>query len=161
MEVDNRMKRYLLFFALAAVAALTFAAVALAQSGHFLGTPTCTDEGTTVECSGRVAGLGGTTFNVTVEAEGTAITECRNPGGNVAPGQTFDLDVTGDAGPQPTPRNGSARFNLESDAPVAPAGSCPNPQWTASVTDVVFTSDATITLLEDGNVSDVIVVPIS
>jgi hypothetical protein len=29
------------------------------------------------------------------------------------------------------------------------------------VTDVEFTSDATITLLEDGNVSDVIVVPIS
>ena len=39
---------------------------AFAQSGHFVGTPTCTDEGVTVECSGKVAGLGGTTFEITV-----------------------------------------------------------------------------------------------
>jgi hypothetical protein len=32
--------------------------------------------------------------------------------------------------------------------------------WTAEVTDVAFTSDATITLFQDSNVSDVITVPI-
>ena len=134
---------------------------AFAQSGHFVGTPTCTDTGTQVECTGKVAGLGGTTFTITVEAEGTAFVECTNPAGNVAPGQQFDTAVVGSSGPFATPRNGQARFTVESDAPTAPAGSCPNPRWTAEVTDVEFTSDATITLREDGTVSDVITVPIS
>src|SRR5829696_3068013 len=160
MEVDNRMKRYLLFFALAAVAALTFAAVALAQSGHFVGTPTCTDEGTTVECSGKVAGLGGTTFEITVTAPGTASVECTNPGGQVAPGQSFNTTVAGTSGPLATPRNGQFRFTVESNTPSAPPGSCPNPMWTAEVVDVEF-GDATITLTEDGVVSDTITVPVS
>jgi hypothetical protein len=107
-----------------------------------------------------VAGLGGTTFTITVEAEGIASVECTNPGGNVAPGQSFETGVAGASGPLPTPRNGQFRFTVTSDAPSAPPGSCPNPMWTAEVTDVVFTSDATITLFEDSNVSDVITVPI-
>lgn len=155
------MGRFLVFLAVASVGALMAAAVAFAQSGHFVGDPVCEDIGTQVVCSGKVAGLGGTTFNITVEAEGTAIVECTNPGGNVAPGQTFDADIAGEAGPAPTPRNGQARFRLTSDAPTAPAGSCPNPGWTAEVVDVEFTSDATLTLFEDSNVSDVIVVPIA
>ena len=48
-----------------ALAALAFPGVASAQSGHFItgggNAPSCTDEGTTVECTGKVAGLGGTT----------------------------------------------------------------------------------------------------
>jgi hypothetical protein len=155
------MKRYLIALGVVAVAAVTFAAVALAQSGHFVGTPTCRDIGTQLQCTGKVAGLGGTTFTITTEAEGTATVTCTNPGGNVAPGQNFSTDVTGSSGPTPTPRNGSARFNVTSNAPSAPPGSCPNPGWTATVTDVVFTSDATITLREDSNVSDTITVPIT
>lgn len=154
------MKRYLLLFSLAAVAALTLTAVALAQSGHFVGTPTCTDEGTTVECRGKVAGLGGTTFEITVTAPGTASVECTNPGGNVAPGQSFDTTIAGTSGPLATPRNGSFRFTVESDTPSAPPGSCPNPMWSAEVVDVEF-GDATITLEEDGVVSDTITVPVS
>jgi hypothetical protein len=154
------MKRYLLFLAVAVVSALTVAAVALAQSGHFVGTPTCTDEGTTVECQGKVAGLGGTTFEITVTAPGTASVECTNPGGNVAPGQSFTTTVAGTSGPLATPRNGQFRFTVESDTPSAPPGSCPNPMWTATVTDVEF-GDATITLTEDSTVSDTITVPVS
>jgi hypothetical protein len=146
------------FVALAIV--LGFPSTALAQSGHFVGTPTCTDQGTTVECSGKVAGLGGTTFSITVEASGVATVECTNPAGNVAPGQTFTTTSTGSTGPQPTPRNGQFRFNLESVTPTAPAGSCPNPQWTAEVVDVEF-GDASITLRENGTVSDTITVPVS
>jgi hypothetical protein len=149
---------------LAAVAALalltTFAGGALAQSGHFVGTPTCTDQGTTAQCTGKVAGLGGTTFEITVTAEGTASVECANPAGNVAPGQDFDFTAAGSSGPQPTPRNGQFRFNVTTVAPTAPAGSCPNPMWTATVVDVEF-GDATITLTEDGAVSDTITVPVT
>jgi hypothetical protein len=145
----------------ALVLMLAAAAVANAQSGHFVGTPTCRDIGTQVQCTGKVAGLGGTTFTITVSAEGTALVTCTNPAGNVAPGQAFDTAVTGTSGPFATPRNGQARFTVTSNAPTAPPGSCPNPMWTATVTDVIFTSDATITLFEDSNVSDTITVPIS
>jgi hypothetical protein len=152
------MKRLLL--GVAVIAALSLPSTALAQSGHFVGTPTCTDEGTTVECSGKVAGLGGTTFTITVEAPGTASVTCTNPAGNVAPGQSFETTVAGTSGPLATPRNGQFRFRVESVTPSAPPGSCPNPKWTATVTDVEF-GDATITLRENGNVSDTITVPVS
>lgn len=158
-EESNSMKR---IFALCVVAAAMFAfpSVASAQSGHFVGTPTCTDEGTTVACSGKVAGLGGTTFEITVSAPGTASVECTNPGGNVAPGQSFTTTVAGTSGPLATPRNGQFRFTVESDTPSAPPGSCPNSMWTAEVVDVEF-GDATITLTEDGAVSDTITVPVT
>jgi hypothetical protein len=153
------MKRYLAL-AVVAAAMLAFPGVASAQSGHFVGTPTCTDQGTTVQCSGKVAGLGGTTFEIRVSATGTASVTCTNPAGNVAPGQSFTTTSTGSGGPQPTPRNGSARFTVTSTTPTTPAGSCPNPKWTATVTDVQFTT-ATLTLLEDNIVSDTITVPVT
>jgi hypothetical protein len=156
----NIMRRTLIAFTVLALAALSLAAVAFAQSGHFVGTPTCTDEGTTVKCTGKVAGLGGTTFEITVSAPGTASVECTNPGGNVAPGQSFSTTVAGTSGPLATPRNGQFRFTVESDTPSAPPGSCPNPMWTAEVVDVEF-GDATITLTEDGVVSDTITVRVS
>jgi hypothetical protein len=143
------------------VAALAFPGAASAQSGHFVGDQTCRDIGTQVQCSGKVAGLGGTTFTITVSAEGTASVTCTNPAGNVAPGQSFTTDLTGSSGPFMTPRNGSARYTVTSNAPSAPAGACPNPKWRADVTDVQFTSDATISLFEDGNPSDQATVPIS
>ena len=151
-----------------AVSAFVFAAalgtgVASAQSGHFLGTPTCTDVGTQLQCTGRVTGLGGTTFSIQVEAEdAVASVECANPAGNVAPGQSFTFDASGNTGNIPTTRNGNFRFNnLRTDDPVAPAGSCPNRQWTADINDVTFSGNATLTLVEDGTVSDTITVPIS
>jgi hypothetical protein len=153
------MKRYLLLGAVAA-AVLAFPGGAAAQSGHFVGTPTCTDIGTQVKCSGKVAGLGGTTFTITVSAQGTASVTCTNPAGNVAPGQSFTTTTIGSSGPFPTPRNGQAGFTVTSNPPTAPPGSCPNPKWTATVTDVAFTT-ATVTLLEDSTVSDTITVPVT
>jgi hypothetical protein len=135
---------------------------AFAQSGHFVGTPTCRDIGTQVRCTGKVAGLGGTTFEITVEAEGTAEVECTNPGGNVAPGQDTEVTVAGTTDPQPTPRNGQFRFTITSDdpEPLPPTPTCPNAQWTPNIVDVTFTT-ATLSLLEDGDVSDTITVPVS
>jgi hypothetical protein len=159
------MKRYLLL-GVVAVALLAFPSVASAQSGHFVtgggNAPSCVDIGTQLRCTGKVAGLGGTTFEITVEAEGTAIVECTNPGGNVAPGQDTEITATATTGPQPTPRNGQFNFTLTTAVPTVPnVPTCPNPQWTATVVDVVFESPATLTLSEDGVPSDVIEVPIT
>jgi hypothetical protein len=147
------MRRYLVVGVVSVAALLVFPAFASAQSGHFVGTQTCSDIGTQVSCSGKVAGLGGTTFTITVTASGTASVTCTNPAGNVAPGQSFSFTAAGSSGPFPTPRNGQAPYTVTTDAPSAPAGSCPNPKWTATVTDVTFTT-ATISLFEDSNLSD-------
>jgi len=149
-------KSLLVFVALAALFA--FPGVAAAQSGHFVtggnNAPTCTDIGTQLQCSGKVAGLGGTTFEITVEATGTASVECRNPGGNVAPGQDTSVTAAGTSGPLPTPRNGQFRFTVTTDTPTVPNfPTCPNPQWTAEVVDVAF-GPATLSLFEDGMLSD-------
>jgi hypothetical protein len=155
------MKRYLLLLAAVAVAALAFPSIASAQNGHFVGTPTCTDEGTTFECSGKVAGLGGTTFEIRSTAPGTATVSCSNPAGNVAPGQATSVTAAGSTGPLPTPTNGNYPFTVSSVTPTVPNfPTCPNRKWTATVTDVAF-GDVTLTLLEDGVVSDTITVPVS
>ena len=159
------MKRYLLLGAVA-LAAVVFPDVASAQSGHFVtggaNAPTCSDVGTQVQCRGKVAGLGGTTFEITIEAPGTATVECTNPGGNVAPGQDTAVTVAGTTGPQPTPRNGAAAFNITTDdpEPLPATPTCPNEMWTPNIVDVTFTN-ATLTLLEDGVESDQIVVPVT
>jgi hypothetical protein len=154
------MKRYL-GLAVVAAAMFAFPGVASAQSGHFVGTPTCTDNGTTITCDGKVAGLGGTTFQINVSAPGTATVTCTNPAGNVAPGQNTSVTATGTTGPQPTPRNGQFRFSLTTLTPTVPnTPTCPNSKWRATVTNVTF-GDATLTLTEGGVVSDTITVPVT
>ncbi|HEX6580459.1 MAG TPA: hypothetical protein VF195_06280 [Actinomycetota bacterium] len=150
------------FVVLTAVLVGLMAAPALAQSGHFVQTQTCRDIGTQVVCSGKVAGLGGTTFEITVAAEGIASVECTNPGGNVAPGQDTAVTVAGTTEPLPTPRNGQFRYTITSDdpEPLPATPTCPNNQWTPNIVDVTFTT-ATLTLLEDGIVSDTVTVPVS
>jgi hypothetical protein len=160
------MKRYLLLLAAVAVAALAFPSIASAQSGHFLtgggNAPECTDEGTTVECTAKVAGLGGTTFEVTIDATGTAEVVCINPGGNRAPGQDTEVETEGTTGELPTPRNGSARVTLSTDdpEPLPPTPTCPNRSWTPDIVDVAFT-EATLTLFENGVQVDQVIVPVS
>ena len=149
-----------------ALAVFGMAAPAFAQSGHFIengaGKPVCTDIGTQVSCTGKVAGLGGTTFEVTIAADGIASVECTNPGGNVAPGQDTSVSVAGTTGPLPTPRNGQFIFTITTDAPPPPppVPTCPNDMWSAAIVDVTFTT-ATLTLFEDGIQSDQVVVPVT
>jgi hypothetical protein len=161
-EIDV-MKRYSLFAVLVGVAVLTVPAVALAQSGHFItgggNAPRCVDMGTQLVCSGKVTGLGGTTFELTVEASAVVSVECTNPGGNVAPGQDTTIMATGSSGPLPTPRNGNFVFTIPTDRVAVPnTPTCPNRQWTAEVVDVVF-GDATISLFEDGVLVAQVTVP--
>jgi hypothetical protein len=158
------MKRFFLLSAVA-VAALAFPAAASAQSGHFLtgggNAPTCSDIGLQVQCSGKVAGLGGTTFEITVEADGIATVECVNPAGHRAPGQDTAVTVSGTTDALPTPRNGQFRFTVTTDspAPLPATPTCPNVQWTPVIVDVAFTT-ATLSLFEDGALSDRVVVPV-
>src|SRR5829696_7821498 len=159
------MKRYLLLSAVV-VAALAFPGVASAQSGHFVtgggNAPSCTDIGTQVTCTGKVAGLGGTTFEITVTATGIASVECTNPGGNVAPGQDTAVTVGGTTEPLATPRSGQFQFRIitADPEPLPPTPTCPNEQWTPNIVDVTFTT-ATLTLFEDGVQSDQVVVPVT
>jgi hypothetical protein len=153
--------------ALATFVGLAFAAApAYAQSGHFIesgaGAPVCTDIGTQVQCTGKVAGLGGTTFEITIEAEGIATVVCVNPAGHRAPGQDTAVTVEGSTGPLATPRNGQFVFSITTDAPapLPPTPTCPNVQWMPQIVDVTFTT-ATLTLFEDGMQSDLVVVPVT
>lgn len=157
------MKRILFAAVLAPVISFGLpAGAAWAVSGHFVGSPTCTDQGMTVQCQGKVAGLGGTTFEITVDAVGIASVECTNPGGNVAPGQDTAVQTSGTTGEQPTPRNGNFLFTGSTldPAPLPATPTCPNEQWTPAIVDVTF-ADATVTLLEDGVVADVVTVTVS
>jgi len=165
-QVGATMKRIVI--TLVAVFALLglSAAPAFAQSGHFIprggNAPSCTDIGTQVECTGKVAGLGGTTFEITVEADGIAEVVCINPGGNRAPGQDTEVSVEGSTGELETPRNGQYVFTIETadPEPLPPTPTCPNDQWTPEIVDVHFT-EATLSLFEDGVLVDQVVVPVN
>ena len=123
---------------------------AFAASPHFVGgAPTFTDEGTTLSSAGSVAGLGNEDLTVVLDATGVASVECINPGGNRAPGQDTNV-VTSGTVEDIEVKNGRAFFNVTTAEPfVTGAEACPNPQWTAVVTDVAFT-DATLTFFQGG-----------
>lgn len=160
------MKRHIGVAVAFVMAGLALPASASAQSGHFLtggnNAPRCVDTGVQVSCSGKVAGLGGTTFEITVQAQGIARVECINPGGNRAPGQDTTVTVAGTTTPLPTPRNGQYRFSVTTDdpGPLPATPTCPNQQWTPRIVDVRFT-DATLTLLENGVLADRVTLPVS
>jgi hypothetical protein len=138
-------------FSLIALLIVLAPVVALAQNVHFTRGPTCTDNGTTVTCSGTVAGLGNGDVTVITNATGTATTICTNPGDNVAPGQTSTVTPTGSV-TLPTAKNGSLRFSVTTQEPADPTAAeagCPNNKWTAEITDVTFTS-VTLTLIQNG-----------
>ena len=113
---------------------------------HFIGQPRFSDLGTTLQVTGTIAGLGTGAVDIVVTASGSGTIECTNPGGNVAPGQTKELTVSG-AQTNVTPDQGRVDFTVTTTAPVAPQDACPNLQWTPSVVDVDFTT-ATITVTQ-------------
>src|SRR5688572_19574520 len=117
----------------------------LMASPHFVVGPIFTDQGSTLNASGSVAGLGNEDVTVLLNAQGTATIICTNPGGNVAPGQTKDVNVSGSQTITDV-KNGRVNFKV---APEAPADACPNRQWTPSVTNVDFNS-ATLIVQQGG-----------
>ena len=136
------MRRISLALVMATLSVVWFGSVAIAQNAHFVGDPTCVDIGTQVRCSGKIAGLGEGPVTLQIEAVGIATTECANPAGNVAPGQTTTVESAGtfELG---KPRGGQITFRrVTTDPPPAPdpAEVCPNAKWTATITDVEFTT---------------------
>jgi hypothetical protein len=129
--------------AVLALMALALAAVpALAQSPHFIGTPTCTKSTSgDLTCSGKAAGLGnGPTAAFLTASSVVATYECVNKGGNVAPGQpTVTQDVTGPT-QTITPRNGQITFSPQLLAPTPPSArtACPNGNWTVRRTSLTY-----------------------
>jgi hypothetical protein len=119
---------------------LGFASPALAQNPHFVGQVRSTDLGTQLQVSGSVAGLGNENIDVEVIANGIASVDCENPGGNVAPGQRTEVASTGTV-TNVEVKNGRANFSVTTATPTVPnVPTCPNSKWTATVTDVEFTS---------------------
>ena len=107
-----------------------------AQNPHFVEGPTNTDNGTTQTTCGKIAGLSNNKeVTITVTVTRTITTQCTNPAGHVAPGQTrtetvsFTKTFWSD-------KNGNVSFCLSTDD--AKPGPCPNGKWTATVTDVSF-----------------------
>jgi hypothetical protein len=97
---------------------------------HFVGSPDCVQSGSTLECSGTIAGLGNRA--VTVDVAVTRV--CINNGGNSPPGQ-----VRGTSGPI-QPSNGRIDFD------VFVSAGCPG-NMTAE-----FQSPAIVTVLQGGTV---------
>jgi hypothetical protein len=140
------MKKLSVALLLVAVAVLGTATGASAANPHFVKGPTVTDNGTTLTVTGSVAGLGNEDVRVVVTATGTAVVDCRNPGGNIAPGQRKTVDVSGEQVITDV-KNGRINFNVTTVEPAAPADSCPNSQWTSILRDVEFT-DADVAIYQ-------------
>jgi hypothetical protein len=146
------MKRRIILFVAAAVAALTVTGVALAAVNFH--NVTFTDNGTTLTVSGKLSGLGNGDITVTLSASATPTATCTNKGGTQAPGQNpATVDVAGSqAIPASEIKNGTVNFSVTTSEPAQPtaqAAGCPNGNWTAQITDLTFTS-FTVTVIQGG-----------
>ena len=103
----------------------------------------CAFSTTRITCDYKISGLGNTDI-VDVFLTGAVLTQadCQNPGGNVAPGQAFETNVTGSQ-LNLRPENGQITSTIvinASDAPDPVASEvCPNPQWTVVNVRETFT----------------------
>ena len=148
------MRRMFIGLAVLSIAVAMTATAALAASPHFRkgGTPTCTFSGTTsipVTCSGTLAGLGNEDLNLHLEVAGSAVYQCQNGGGNIAPGQNKVLvgpSSSDTAIPASAIKNGNLRFTtnpatLSASPTVSSAvAGCPNPNWTGVNPALTLTS---------------------
>ena len=150
------MKKYLINATTLLVSLSLGATLLYAANVHFKSGPAFTDNGTTLTTCAALAGLGNQDVTITVTTSGSGSTTCTSPGGNVAPGQnkvavSASVSQTINASQV---KNGNVSFCQTTPPPAAITGTqagCPNDHWTATISDVVFTS-ATITVVQNGQV---------
>ena len=129
------MKKLIQTIALFAVIGI---GTASAQNVMFVKGPTITDQGTTLQVCGKLAGLGNNqVVIVTVTGNQTITTTCTNQGGNTAPGLTKTEGFMA-SGQFMSEKNGTVTFCLTTNEPTP--GQCPNGNFTATVTDATFSN---------------------
>jgi hypothetical protein len=126
--------------ALGLATSLTLTTPAFARNPHFVGTPTCSQVGDQLCCSGKVAGLG--TAPTTVQVSATF--SCINRGGHEPGGH-----VSGQSAPI-QPRGGQITFTNVCTG----TGDCPPPMTPS------FGGGATINILQNGNLVFSATIPI-
>ena len=143
---------------MATVAALAITATAAMAAAHFKrgGEPTCRDTGNELVCRGSLAGLGNQDLVIDVSSDAVATFECRNRGGQAAPGQNkIPFTATGSQTIQGSAiKNGNATFSVTSPSsppsPTAEEAGCPNGNWRAvAVSDIQF-SNVDLTISQGG-----------
>jgi len=130
----------------AVVSTVAFAATASAAPGtgaHIVGDLSVDKSLVTgLTVSGKGAGFGNAVTDAFLTADSvTAEWQCRNHGGNIAPGQGTELvDVTGPT-QSITPRQGQITFSVNLPVPAAPDPdvACPNGNWTIDSTPLSLT----------------------
>ncbi|XYI03073.1 hypothetical protein ACMHYB_26265 [Sorangium sp. So ce1128] len=130
----------------AAVLSIAFATAASAQPGtgaHIVGELTIDKSLTTgLTVRGKGAGFGNAVTNAFLTADSvTAEWQCRNRGGNIAPGQGTELVAVTGPTQTITPKNGNIVFNVTLPVPPRPDPdiACPNGNWTIDPTPLSLT----------------------
>lgn len=155
------MRRLATILVLALGLVLVVAQTSMAASPHFKkgGQPTCTITSTsapsaTVTCTASLSGLGNDDVVVTTSVSGTAVYQCQNNGGGIAPGQNKVLigpATSTTSIPADQIKNGNLTFTTNpavlTAAPTVPGAvaGCPNPNWTG-VNPVLTVTSITLTI---------------
>lgn len=130
-----------------------------AMAAHFTkkGAPACTDTGTTLVCSGELAGLGNEDLVIDLTSDAQATFLCGTPGnGKTAPGANkVPLQVGGSQTISGGAiKNGRAAFSVSApgEAPTATPqeAGCPNGNWQViRIVDIDF-ADVVLTIQQAG-----------
>lgn len=153
--MKNHLRPLMMLLAAIFIVFTTGLSAAQAASPHFKkgGEPVCTVSTSTgsasTTCRTVLTGLGNDDLLATVTTSGSAVYQCQNQGGNVAPGQnkvlvgpaTAPTFISGDA-----IKNGNLTLVTEPSVLTAPAtvtgaeAGCPNPNWTGVNPTLTVTS---------------------
>jgi hypothetical protein len=132
------MKSIILSSLIGLVALFTVSS-ATAQSPKLRGPLTATDLGDKLEVCFDISGLGNVSeTQLTVTFDATVTTQCRNRGGNIAPGQTQTISGADETFTVPV-SNGRATGCVQTTQTFEP-GSCPPGFAGGEVTDVSFSN---------------------